>query len=94
VYEGTLADGYFRVVFVNVRPAYSDANLPRVALLPASLALLGAMSRTPLPVVVSPVVAPVGEGGSAGSMVPQMSKASAACHVVFVVGSTTVGVWL
>ena len=94
VYKGTEADGYFSVVLVSVRPAYPSANLPKVALLPASLAVFGAMSRTPLPVVVRPVVAVLGEAGSAGSIVPQMSKASPACHVVPAVGSTTVGVWL
>ena len=68
--------------------------MPRVALLPASLAVLGATSRTPLPVVVRPVVALDGEAASAGSIVPQMSKARAACQVVPTVGSTSVGVWL
>ena len=81
-------------MLVNVNPVYPSANFPRVALLPASLAFLGAMRRTPLPVVVSPVVAEVGEAGSADSMVPQMSKASPACHDVPTVGSTTVGALL
>jgi len=93
VYRGTLSDGYFREVFVRVRPVYPSANFPRVALLPASLALLGAICRTPFPELVRPVVALVGEAAKAGSIVPQMSKARAACHVVVVVGSTTAGVW-
>ena len=94
LYSGTEADGYFSEVLVSVRPSYPSANLPSVALFPASLAVFGAMRRTPLPVVVRPVVAVVGEAARAGSVVPQMSKARPACHVVPTVGSTTVGVLL
>ena len=54
----------------------------------------GAMDSTPLPLVVSPVVVDVGDAGSGASVVPQMSKASAACHVVPTAGSTTAAVWL
>ena len=46
---GTVADGYFSDVFVTVRPVYSLANLPRVALLPASLAVFGAISEDTAP---------------------------------------------
>ena len=94
MYSGTLAEGYLTEVLVSVRPLYPCANLPRVALLPASLAVLGAICRTPFPELVSPVVALAGEAARAGSIVPQMSKARPACHVVVVVGSTTAGVWL
>ena len=62
--------------------------MPSVAFAPASLALRGEMTRTPPPEEVNPVVAPAGVAGRAGSMVPQMSRASAACQVVFVVGCT------
>ena len=86
--------GYFSLVLVSVNPVYPSANLPRVALLPASLAFFGAMAGRRSRVVVRPVVAVVGEAGSAGSMVPQMSKARPACHVVPTVGSTTAGVLL
>ncbi len=65
-----------------------------MALLPASLDVFGATSRTPSPVVVRPVFAVVGEAASAGSVVPQMSNARPACHAVPTVGSTTAGVWL
>ena len=94
LYSGILVDGYLSLVSVNVNPIYPSANLPRVALLPASLDFLGAMARTPLPVVVRPVVAVDGDAGSAVSMVPQMSMANPACHDVPTVGSTTVGVLL
>ena len=80
--------GYFSAVLVRVSPEYSDANLPRVALFPASLLDLGAMSRTPLPVVVRPEVEPWGLAVSAGCVVPQMSKASPACQVCPTVGCT------
>jgi hypothetical protein len=93
VYAGTLVDGYPSLVLVNVNPVYPSANLPKVALLPASLALLGSMRTTPLPLVVSPEELE-GEAGIAASMVPQMSKARPACHDVPMVGSTTVGVLL
>ena len=49
VYAGTLADGYFSVVLVSVRPVYPEANLPNVALLPASLAVLGAIEQDAAP---------------------------------------------
>ena len=94
LYSGILASGYFSVVLVSVRPWYSLANLPTVALAPASLAFLGAMTRTPLPVVVRPEVELAGDAVSAGCVVPQMSKEIAACHVVPTVGGVEVGVWL
>ena len=45
--EGGLADGVLEEVLVSVKPVYSEANLPRVALLPASLELFGAIRSTP-----------------------------------------------
>ena len=81
-------------VLVSVSPGYPSANLPSVALFPASLLVFGAIERTPLPVVVSPVVAVEEEAASAGSMVPQTSKARAAFQVVPTAGWTTVGDWL
>src|SRR5580693_8017914 len=86
--------GYFKVVLVSVRLLYPLANLPNVALFPASLELAGAILRTPSPVVVRPVFAVDGDAGNAGSVFPQMSKARPACHVVPTAGSTTGGFWL
>ena len=86
--------GNLRSVLVNVNPVYPSANFPRVALLPASLELFGSTRMTPLPVVVSPVFAVLGEAGIAGSIVPQTSKARPACHDVPTVGSTTAGTLL
>ncbi len=63
VYVVALVDGYFNLVLVNVNPVYPSANFPRVALLPASLEVFGATTRTPLPVVVRPVVALEGDAG-------------------------------
>ncbi len=94
LYSGTFAPGYFRVVLVSVRPWYSLANLPTVALAPASPAFLGAISRTPLPVVVSPEVELAGDAVRAGCVVPQMSKEMAACQVVPTVGGVVFGDWL
>jgi hypothetical protein len=86
-----VAEGYLSEVLVSVRPSYPWANVPRLALFPASLALFGAIFKTPLPVVVRPVLAVLGEAGSACSIVPQTSKASPAFHVVPTAGSTTGG---
>ncbi len=69
-------------------PEYPEANLPKVALLPASPAVLGAMTSTPSLAAVRPVVAPLGVAGIDGSIFPQMSKANAACHVCPTVGCT------
>ena len=94
VYVVALVDGYVNFVLVNVNPVYPSANFPRVALLPASLEVFGATTRTPSPVVVRPVLALEGEAARAGSMVPQMSKERPACQEVPTVGSTTVGTLL
>lgn len=94
LYSCEVEDGYFNVVLVKVRPVYPSANFPNVALVPASLELFGAILRTPSPVVVRPVFAVDGEAASAGCIVPQMSIASPACHVVPTAGSTTGAIWL
>ena len=80
-------------MLVKVRPLYPSANLPRVALSPASLSVLGATTSTPSPLVVRPVLPEEGDAGNAGCIVPQMSKASAPCQVVPTVGSTDEEVW-
>ena len=82
--------GYITLVLVSFMLEYSEANLPSVALFPASELVLGAMSRTPLPVVVRPLGEPEAVAGRAGSAVPQMSMARPACQVCPPIGATAV----
>jgi hypothetical protein len=88
----TFAPGYCTLELDNFIPVYPEANLPKVACVPASLLDFGAMSRTPLPVVVKPVDDPDGVAASVGWTVPQMSMARPACHVCPTVGATALGV--
>ena len=81
--------GSSSLVLVNVNPVYPSANFPRVALLPASLAFFGVMSENPAAGGGRGPSWPMdGEAGSAGCMVPQMSKASPACQEVPTAGWT------
>ena len=76
-----MAAGYLTVLSVKVMPGYSEANLPRVALAPAWLFVLGATTITPPGAATNPLVELAVVAGSTGSVFPQMSMASPACQV-------------
>ena len=78
--------GYWSVEDVSSRPLYPLTNFPSMAFAPDSELFLGSMVRTPLPLAVKPVVAPLVLAGRLGFIVPQMSMPSAANQVCCVVG--------
>ena len=76
-----MAAGYLTVLSVKVMPGYSEANLPRVALAPAWLFVLGATTMTPPGAATNPLVELAVVTGSTGSVFPQMTMASPPCQV-------------